>query len=154
MKSKTIICLWLFLLVSNFLLAQRGEKEVKTGKASYYGHKFHNRRTASGISYDRNAYTCAHKEFPFGTKLLVKNPFNDKEVVVEVTDRGPFKRGRIIDLSWAAAKDLDIVRHGIATVEVSEYIEPLRHVYDIPRLTIGKIQLLSVTKQMLIPFRN
>lgn len=146
MKSKTIICLWLFLLVSNFLFAQGGENEVKTGKASYYGRKFHKKRTASGISYDHNAYTCAHKDFPFGTKLVVRNPFNDKKVVVEVTDRGPFRRGRIIDLSWIAAKELDIIRHGIATVEVSEYIEPSKNVYDIPRLTIKTEQLLSVEK--------
>jgi len=64
--------------------------------------------------------TCAHRTFPFGTLLRVKNLSNGKEVTVKVTDRGPFVRGRIIDLSWGAAKQLDILSRGVAMVEVEK----------------------------------
>lgn len=86
-------------------------------KASYYANKFHGRKTASGVLYHKDSLTCAHKTLPFGTILKVRNPRNDKEVYVKVTDRGPFIKGRTIDLSLAAAKKLDLVRHGVATVE-------------------------------------
>lgn len=68
-------------------------------KASYYANKFHGRKTASGALYHKDSLTCAHKTLPFGTILKVRNPRNDKEVYVKVTDRGPFIKGRTIDLS-------------------------------------------------------
>ena len=74
----------------------------KSAHASYYADKFHGRRTASGIRYDKNKLTAAHKSLPFGTKVRVTNEANGKSVVVEVTDRGPFVRGREIDLSRKA----------------------------------------------------
>ncbi len=84
------------------------------GIASWYGGKFHGRRTASGSTYDMNKLTCAHKTLPFGTKLLVFNPQNGKKVEVVVTDRGPYIGQRVIDLSKAAADKLSI--SGIGTV--------------------------------------
>lgn len=86
--------------------------------ATYYGKKFHGRRTASGEVYDQFALTCAHKTLPFETKLIVTNPQNGKSVVVRVNDRGPFPRGRDIDLSYNAAKEIGILRRGVAPVEV------------------------------------
>jgi rare lipoprotein A len=70
--------------------------------ASYYADKFHNRKTASGAKFDNNKLTAAHKKFPFGTKLKITNPSNKKSVVVTVNDRGPFVKGREIDLSKKA----------------------------------------------------
>lgn len=89
-------------------------------KASYYADKFHGRKTASGKLYHRDSLTCAHKTYPFGTILKVKNPRNDKEIYVKVTDRGPFVKGRTIDLSYAAAKKIGVLAHGIASVEISK----------------------------------
>lgn len=74
----------------------------KNAHASYYADRFHGRRTASGRRYDKNLLTAAHKSFPFGTKVKVTNEANGKSVIVEVTDRGPFVRGREIDLSRKA----------------------------------------------------
>jgi rare lipoprotein A len=67
-----------------------------------------------------DSLTCAHRSYPFGTKLKVLNPVNGRSVVVRVTDRGPFVRGRIIDLSWRAAKELDIIAKGVAVVVVQK----------------------------------
>lgn len=74
----------------------------KSAHASYYADKFHGRRTASGRVYDKTKLTAAHKSLPFGTKVRVTNEANGKSVVVEITDRGPFVRGREIDLSRKA----------------------------------------------------
>ena len=86
------------------------------GLASWYGRKFHGRRTATGEVYDMHAMTAAHKTMPLPSYALVRNPRNKREVVVRVNDRGPFKPGRVIDLSHAAARKLGI--SGIAPVEV------------------------------------
>ena len=80
----------------------KGYKEQ--GIASWYGKKFHGRKTSSGETYNMYAMTAAHKTLPLGTHLKVVNLNNDEEVVVRINDRGPFVRGRIIDLSYAAAK--------------------------------------------------
>lgn len=88
----------------------------ETGIASWYGRPFHGRRTATGEVYDMHAMTAAHKTMPLPSYALVRNPRNQREVVVRVNDRGPFKPGRIIDLSHAAARKLGIT--GIGTVEV------------------------------------
>jgi rare lipoprotein A len=98
----------------------RAQKPQK-GKASFYAKKFHGRKTASGERLHSDSLTCAHRTYPFGTKLKVYNPANGRSVVVRVTDRGPFVRGRIIDLSWRAAQELGIVSQGVATVFVQKY---------------------------------
>jgi rare lipoprotein A len=90
----------------------------ETGVASWYGPKFHGRKTASGEKYNQNAMTAAHKTLPFGTKVRVKNVKNDKSVIVRINDRGPFAKGRIIDVSRAAAKKLDMINSGTAKVNI------------------------------------
>jgi len=88
----------------------------ETGLASWYGRPFHGRRTASGERYDMNAMTAAHKTMPLPSYALVRNPANGRQVVVRVNDRGPFVKGRVIDLSRAAARKLRI--SGLGRVEV------------------------------------
>ena len=89
---------------------------VLRGRASWYGRQFQGRRTTSGERFNRFEYTCAHKTLPFGTRLRVTNPTNGKSVVVRVTDRGPFRHQRIIDLAEVAARPLNIICCGSATV--------------------------------------
>jgi rare lipoprotein A len=91
---------------------------LQKGKASFYPKKFTGRRTASGERMHNDSLTCAHRTYPFGTMLRVYNPANGRSVIVKVIDRGPFVRGRIIDLSWRAAKELDIISSGVAMVIV------------------------------------
>ena len=86
--------------------------------ASWYGKKFHGRKTSSGEIYNMHAMTAAHKTLPLGTRLRVKNLGNHKEIEVRVNDRGPFVRGRIIDLSYEAARRLEIVGPGTGEVEI------------------------------------
>jgi rare lipoprotein A len=88
----------------------------ESGLASWYGAPFHGRRTATGERYDMNAMTAAHKTMPLPSYALVRNPANGRQVVVKVNDRGPFIKGRIIDLSRAAARQLRI--GGVGPVEV------------------------------------
>ncbi len=95
--------------------------QTQRGKATYYSRRATGARTASGERLHHDSLTCAHRTHPFGTLLKVTNPSNGKEVVVRVTDRGPFARGRIIDLSWGAAKQLGILSQGVATVKVEVY---------------------------------
>lgn len=95
-------------------------QEQQQGKASFYAKSFAGRRTASGERMHNDSLTCAHRTYPFSTMLRVLNPVNGKSVIVRVTDRGPFVRGRIIDLSWRAAKELDIISEGVAVVVVSK----------------------------------
>ena len=90
----------------------------ETGVASWYGKKFHGRKTASGERYNQNKMTAAHKTLPFGTRVRVKNRDNGKNVVVVINDRGPFAKGRIIDVSRAAAKKLDMIGAGTAKVSI------------------------------------
>lgn len=95
-----------------------GGNLIQTGMASWYGPKFHGRRTANGERYDMHALTAAHPTLPFGTRLAVRNPRTGQEVVVRVNDRGPYKGSRILDLSYAAANAVGVVRPGIAFVEL------------------------------------
>ena len=89
------------------------------GKASFYSRRATGARTSSGERLRHNDFTCAHRTHPFGTKLRVKNLNNGKEVVVRVNDRGPFGRGRIVDLSWGAAKALGMLSQGVVDVEIT-----------------------------------
>ncbi|HDM42878.1 MAG TPA: septal ring lytic transglycosylase RlpA family protein [Firmicutes bacterium] len=86
------------------------------GYASYYGADFHGKRTASGEVYNMYDLTCAHRNLAFGTRLRVTNVNNGKSVVVRVNDRGPWVKGRIIDLSYEAARELDMLATGVAWV--------------------------------------
>ena len=93
---------------------QRGNYVV----ASWYGKQFNGKLTASGNKFNMYAMTCAHKTLQFGSKLRVTNPDNNKSVIVTVNDRGPFIRGRDLDLSYGAAKKIGIVRKGVARVKM------------------------------------
>ena len=115
---------------------------VQKGKASYYSKKFSGRQTASGERLHHDSLTCAHRTYPFGTLLKVTNPANGKEVIVRVTDRGPYVKGRIIDLSVRAARELGIIAQGIAPVTVERYnpanipFKP-EDIIDLPEFDIG-----------------
>ena len=91
---------------------------VVYGKASYYAHDFNNKKTANGEIYDMYGLTAAHRSFPFGTIINVTNVENNKSVRVRITDRGPFKLERIIDLSLGAATQLDMIKKGTASVKL------------------------------------
>jgi len=94
------------------------------GIASWYGRRDQGRRTASGERFSVAGYTAAHRSLPFGTLVKVRNLDNRREIVVRITDRGPFIKGRIIDLSPAAAKEIGISRSGTARVEIE--VLPIR----------------------------
>lgn len=109
------------LLATFFTLAITNLCQAQTqGKASFYGNGFHGRLTSDGSRYHKDSLTCAHRTLPFGTLLKVTNQKNGKEVVVRVTDRGPFVKGRVVDLSMAAAKELGMVSMGVAPVTVQK----------------------------------
>ena len=95
---------------------ERGYTEQ--GKASYYARKFQGRKMANGEPYRRRKLTAAHKTLPFGTKVKVTNLKTNETVKVKITDRGPFVRGRIVDLSEAAAKRVGMMKSGVAPVQV------------------------------------
>ena len=95
-----------------------GETTLQTGIASYYGSKYHGRKTANGETFDMYALTAAHNELPFGTKIKVTNLNNHKGVVVRINDRGPFVKGRILDLSYGAAQKLEMIGTGTAPVKI------------------------------------
>ncbi len=90
----------------------------QTGVASYYGAKHHGKRTASGEAFNQHGLTAAHRSLPFGTRVLVTNLANQRSVVVRINDRGPHTRGRLIDLSRAAAEKIGMIRSGTARVRV------------------------------------
>ncbi|MDP8566331.1 septal ring lytic transglycosylase RlpA family protein [Methylophilus aquaticus] len=92
---------------------------IQTGHASWYGKKFHGRKTASGEIYDMYKLTAAHRTLPIPSYARVTNLSNGKTLLVRVNDRGPFGRDRVMDLSYAAAKQLDIIRQGLAKVEIA-----------------------------------
>ncbi len=91
--------------------------EVATGIVSWYGDRFHGRKTASGEIYDKNELTAAHKTLPFGTKVRVTNIKNGKSVVVEINDRGPYIKSRVLDLSQAAFSEIGKTNSGVMQVE-------------------------------------
>lgn len=105
----------LFLLIFSTIASAQ-----QRGNASFYSHRMHGKHTSDGGKYHPDSLTCAHRSYPFGTILKVLNPKNGKQVIVRVTDRGPHQRRLLIDLSYSAAKEIDIVRAGIATVEITK----------------------------------
>jgi rare lipoprotein A len=103
--------------------------QTETGGASWYGHPYHGRRAANGEIYDMEKLTAAHRTLPFDTWLRVLNLDNSKTVEVRITDRGPFVEGRIIDLSHAAARAIDMLGPGTARVRLEvirtpDYVSP------------------------------
>ncbi len=139
-KKALVLSFFIFLLLSFIFSAcapaprfrrHRTQKQTEKlsrgvyqiGIASYYGKQFHNRRTANGEKYDMFAFTCAHLTLQFGTRIKVTNLDNGKWVMVRVNDRGPFVEGRILDLSYAAAKKIGLVLTGTAKVKI-EIVAP------------------------------
>lgn len=94
------------------------EQREPDGLASYYSNRFAGRTTANGESYEPNALTAAHRSLPFGTRVRVTNVTSGDSVVVRINDRGPFVDGRVIDLSRAAAEQIDLIDAGVAPVEL------------------------------------
>lgn len=113
---------WAFYLFLWFLIdffsVYLNDRYGYVGVASYYSHPFHGRRTANGEIFNKYHLTAAHRRLPFGTKVEVKNLKNGRSVVVRINDRGPYIRGRIIDLSWEAARRLDILEKGLVKVQL------------------------------------
>jgi rare lipoprotein A len=102
-------------------IEKRETREVQQGIASWYGKDFHGKQTSSGEVYDMYQLTCAHQTLPLGTMVMVTNLENEKSVELKVNDRGPFVKGRIIDVSYAAAKMLDMCEKGTAMVKVEVF---------------------------------
>jgi rare lipoprotein A len=99
-------------------VVQQAFEAVGEGNASYYGRELAGNRTSSGERFDPAAFTCAHRSLPLGTKLRVTNLSNGRSVIVRVNDRGPFTRGRILDMSLAAAREIAMVGPGHARVRL------------------------------------
>jgi rare lipoprotein A len=98
--------------------ATQQQSKSETGVASYYADKYHGKQTASGEIFDMHALTAAHPTYKFGTRVKVTHLENKRSVTVRINDRGPFIKGRVIDLSLAAAKELQMVKSGIAQVKL------------------------------------
>jgi rare lipoprotein A len=97
---------------------------METGLASWYGPKFHGKLTASGEVFNQEQFTAAHPTLPWGSRVRVTNLDNGKSIEVRINDRGPFRRGRIIDVSRAAARALGMVARGITAVRVEWLSDP------------------------------
>jgi len=110
----------LFLVVLFFATPLNAQVDsfLSTGKASFYHDKFQGRETSNGEQYNQNDFTAAHKTLPFNTIVHVTNKQNNRSVVVRINDRGPFKKSRIIDLTRAAAKKLDMIPFGVVPVKI------------------------------------
>lgn len=110
-----------FLLIFFVLLVvgcTGGKRFTQEGQASFYSNKLQGNKMANGEPYRKAKLTAAHKTLPFGTKVKVTNLKNGKRVKVKITDRGPFSKARILDLSMAAAERLDMVKAGVAPVKI------------------------------------
>jgi rare lipoprotein A len=99
-------------------LSAKATVAPETGIASYYGEKYHGRQTANGEIFNMNELTAAHPKLKFGTKVKVTHLANQRSVTVRINDRGPFVKGRVIDLSQAAAEELQMIRAGLAEVKI------------------------------------
>lgn len=136
MQKKTLI---LFILMLPFLLAVRQAEgrspgflfEVYTGKATFYSDNLHGRKTANGERYNKNAFTAAHRSLPLGTVVRVTNLANGRAELVRINDRGPFKKTLLLDISKEAAKSLNMIKRGVAPVQV-EVVSDKRGVPVVP----------------------
>ncbi len=97
------------------------QKPYQVGLASYYGKKFHGRPTSSGEIFDMYGMTAAHKTLPLGSQIQVTHLGNHRSVIVKVNDRGPFVEGRILDLSYGAAKEIGMIQEGVAEVRIDVF---------------------------------
>lgn len=118
MNLKRLITYFCCLCTAWCMIPLCAQKQTK-GNASYYSDRLHGRKMSNGEKYHRDSMTCAHLHYPLGTLLRVRNPLNDKEVFVRVTDRGPYSKRYIIDLSKAAARELGFIQNGFCQVEIT-----------------------------------
>ncbi len=119
--NKLSLALFIFLLLACKGTSWNDNTTIKikfVGIASYYHDSLHGKKTANGERYDKNKLTAAHKSLPFGTKLKVSRIDNGKSVNVRINDRGPFIKGRIVDLSKKAAAKIDLLEDGITKVRI------------------------------------
>jgi len=123
--NSTLAIVWVFALFLHGCAGHTSDKPhselngyIETGVASYYAKKFQHRKTANGERFDNNSLTAAHKSLPFGTEVIVKNINNGKSVKVRINDRGPFVKGRIIDLTRNAFSQIANLEKGIEKVEI------------------------------------
>jgi rare lipoprotein A len=129
---KNLKFLIVFYLLFFALLSQvKAQKMPQNGLASFYADKFHGRKTASGELFNQQAMTAAHRSLEFGTWVKVTNLKNNRSVIVRINDRGPFVKGRIIDLSKRAAEKLGFIRQGVVKVRV-ELVDETGRVLDPP----------------------
>jgi rare lipoprotein A len=136
-----------FLMLSSCASARyETDTSPRYAVASWYGPDFHGRPTASGEIFDMNAFTCAHRDYPFGSKLKVTYLSKDRTTSCLVNDRGPFIDGRDLDLSYAVARELGLIEEGVGAVKI-EYIgrdnSYIRHVRDISNAGLVTIQIGS-----------
>jgi len=109
----------IFVAASALVVAADQQATVaEAGIASYYGAEYHGKRTASGEIYDMHQLTAAHPRYAFGTRVRVTHSGSNRSVIVRINDRGPFIKGRVIDLSQAAAEELQMVKSGLAQVKL------------------------------------
>ena len=128
-----IFNLVLFIVLS--LVTIVGSASTLTGVTSYYHPSLHGNLTANGERYNHHSFTAAHRSLPFGTKLKVRDPDTNRTVIVKINDRGPFIKGRVLDLSGAAAKSLGIKKKGVAKVEITVLYKPekkIKPLYQMP----------------------
>ena len=114
--KKYLILTLLSLTLSTTAFAK--DKKVQIGKGSWYGKPFHGRLTANGERFNMYGFTAAHKTLPFNTMVKVTNLKNNRSITVRINDRGPYSGGRIIDLSYLAAKKLGYVKKGVAKLKI------------------------------------
>ena len=115
-RKKTLLLLLLLLNLTTSTYAKN--KRVQIGKGSWYGKRFQGKRTANGERYNMYSYTAAHRTFPFNSMVKVTNLKNGRSIIVRINDRGPYHRGRIIDLSYLAAKKLGYAKRGVAKLKI------------------------------------
>ncbi|QHT70201.1 septal ring lytic transglycosylase RlpA family protein [Rhodocytophaga rosea] len=117
-QNISFICVCLIIISFSCKSVSTSKLSSQTGIASFYSNKFNGNKTASGEIYRKSRLTAAHKTLPFGTQVKVTNLTNNLSVTVRINDRGPFAKGRIIDLSRGAAKKLGMIKQGVARVKI------------------------------------
>jgi len=128
------------------------QAQTQRGKATYYSKRATGHRTANGERLHHDSMTCAHRTYPFGTLLKVTNTGNGQSVVVRVNDRGPFVRGRIIDLSWGAARKIGMLSQGVAPVTVERITHKPEELVHIPlRELPDTIEMPSLIDEIEVP---
>ena len=110
----------LFILIVSLTTISFQNKHQMEGVASYYHPDLHGKPTASGALYDQNKFSGAHPTLPFGTRVKVTNLKNQKSVVITINDRGPYTKNRVIDLSYAAAREIGLIEDGLTLVKLEK----------------------------------